>query len=361
MRNTRRLAAIVPWILLWGASAANPVVLAQQQVVLGELHHEALAEGFPKDRTDVGIGEDVRFWVDSFGEGITAADLQGEICWSLARTDGWDTVYPILGESTTLTVGLSDKNHQLEVQAIYWDPRQEPKAAALPKLDVKVPSATPPPARESNLQQELGKLDRLRTDANPDLQQVEKRGGELLATYFAPEEQALIHFELAEIHAQSGLQQPASVISHARAALRLPLDPSRRARLQVYWGDALRVLDRRYPFTVKRRAATKVYLQALKEVLQLELPARPPKFPVMGFYNIEGADAENKRRMEEQWELRKKLEFQVDMIEHREVLRRQIVSLYQRRPFDRNELEELANRILEDPAEVQRLTEQASE
>ncbi len=206
------------------------------------------------------------------------------------------------------------------------------------------------------MQTELGNLNRLRVNAKPNLEQLESRGGELLASHFAPREQALIHYELAHIHAQSGLQQPASVMKHARAALRLPLDPSRRARLQVYWGDALRVLDLRHPFADRRRAAAAVYLQALKEVLQHDLPARPPKFPIMVLFNIDGEEEENKRRMEEQRRVRRQIQFQVDMIKHRDVLRRQITSLYQRHPFNRKELEQLAGRILKDPVEAKRLS-----
>ena len=56
MRNNKGLEAIVPWIVLWVVAATSPDVSAEPPVVLGELHHEALAEGLPKERTDFGIG-----------------------------------------------------------------------------------------------------------------------------------------------------------------------------------------------------------------------------------------------------------------------------------------------------------------
>lgn len=209
-------------------------------------------------------------------------------------------------------------------------------------------------ATGQDLEEELRNIDSLRSGRKTPLDEVDRRGSELLKRFSKPEEQGHVYYMLAHVHAQSGLQEPQKIIDYAKKGLSLPLDPSRKMRLYVYLGDATRVSKSGGSFMDKRKAAAEIYLRGLNEVLKHDLPEKPPPFPRMSL--ISGGDEEeNQREMDEQLARRRQVEFVREMIMHREVLERQITSIYKRRPFDREELKEIASPILEQPAIVQEL------
>lgn len=344
--------------------------LAEEAVVplLGDIRTEPISKVGPRNRTDFGIGEDVRLWIGSFGEGIKAADLTGEITWIVGERD---TVLPILGETTTLSVGLSATEGVITIQATYWEPEAVtvPIAADNPRQpNNRVPKAGRVIGYDdlawkvaSELQTNLTILDRLRNGRKTDFAKVEIIGAELLAKDITPKDRALIHFQIAHNHAQSGLVQPQSVIDHAAAALKLPLEPRNRLKLFVYIGDAYRVLNRKHSFAVRRKQATAVYLEGLKEVLKYELPDRAPDLPVsariLGFSDG-GDDGETRLKGELLMKLHRKARFQREMIHLQTILARQIVSMYSRKPFAIEELDRQAKDILADSAAVNRLTKE---
>jgi|GEM_PF-3581883 hypothetical protein len=336
------------------------------KVLLGEVQHETVSKLGPRNRTDVGIGEDVRLWVDSFGEGVSKADLTGEINWNVT---GGGTVYPLLGDSTMLNVSLSDRDGQLNIHVLYRPLPADSRIAdqvAIPYPDVPQGPLDDRPVEERQADAEwltrLSDLRRMMNGHETNLPAVEQQARELLDGHFVPANRALVQFELATIHAQSGLQQPGRVIDLAQKALGLPLDRSRRLRLQAYWGDALRVLTGNHSFPQRRKAAATVYLQGLKETVRYELPDKPPELPAASFAfgAAEGFD-DAKYQRQRQREVHHREWIRVrhirEMVNHREVLKRQIVSVYRRKPFDLRELKLLANEILQDKAETRRLAD----
>src|SRR3954462_13808374 len=101
-----------------------------------------------------------------------------------------------------------------------------------------VPFAVGPAAAQS-LDADLRALEALRKGDQTPLDVVDQRGAELLRKYEEPADQALIHFDLAHIHAQSALKRPDQVIKHAHAALNSKLiTPEQRGTLYSYLASA---------------------------------------------------------------------------------------------------------------------------
>ena len=81
----------------------------------------------------------------------------------------------------------------------------------------------------------------MRAGFDTPFDEVEKRCNELLKKYTKPEEQGKIYYELTKVEGQSGFQRSTKAIDYAKKALELPQDPWKKARLYIYWGDAIQV------------------------------------------------------------------------------------------------------------------------
>ena len=99
-------ACVVAAILCLGltATATDSASDARPTVVLGELRHEPVSKVGRRNRTDFAGGEDIRCWIDSFGDGVSRADISGEIVWSSTGS----SVYPLLGSARTLHKLMSE-------------------------------------------------------------------------------------------------------------------------------------------------------------------------------------------------------------------------------------------------------------
>jgi hypothetical protein len=216
-----------------------------------------------------------------------------------------------------------------------------------------------PPAAAQDLDRELQKLNGLRKGRETPLAAVDQLGAELLRKYPDPKSQGQIYYQLAHVYAQSGLVQPERTIDYAKKALEFPLEPAQRLRLHVYWGDARQVANPREPFVAKRREAVRPYLEGLKETLKYELPEKPPELPPVFKFDAEPQQGpvydKLVREHRQALAARRRAELQGELIMHRDVLTGQIAGLYSRRPFDPDELEQLASSVLDDPAAVARL------
>ncbi|MHC4086323.1 MAG: hypothetical protein ACYSWZ_11345 [Planctomycetota bacterium] len=213
------------------------------------------------------------------------------------------------------------------------------------------------------LEEELYEVDQLRAGFKTPFDEVEKRCNELLKKYTKPKEQGKIYYELTKVEGQSGFQRPTKAIEYAKKALELPQDPWEKVRLYIYWGDTIQVAHRgvhNQELVTARRKAVIPYLHGLKETLQYDLPEVKPDLPGVDRFDYGGpSDTEEYRSMirkhQEQVEARKKAKFQRAMIRHRAVLTSQVSTMYSRFPFASNEIEKLANEILEDKVAVDRL------
>lgn len=206
---------------------------------------------------------------------------------------------------------------------------------------------------------ELKALDSLRKGRETPLDIVDKRGQELLRKYRDEKDQGRIYYQLAHIHAQSGLVQPARAIEYAETGLKFPLEPSQRSRLYVYLGDARLVAEGDQPFTSKRKLAATGYLGGLKEVSKMNLPEKAPDLPSVFKYDVisdqKSVHDEIRKKHEQAMQARENAKLQGEMIKHRDVLTGQLVGLYSRKPFATEELEKIAGDVLQDPASVDRL------
>lgn len=217
---------------------------------------------------------------------------------------------------------------------------------------------------DDSIAEELRDLEGMRRGLETPADKVEARGAELLSRYTAEGQQALIHYQLARVHAQSGQTHPKLVVEHSLKALALPLDSVRRLQLQIYHGDALQLMNRErpaeeaVPFAELRRAAAKVYLEGLKEAKQYNIPDERPELPVRErpFEIPRGSGAEYEAKVRKSIEEEKVFSAAMEearrmqaLWDNRRVLRGQFADMYARPPSASAELEELTVRILEEP------------
>ncbi len=218
-------------------------------------------------------------------------------------------------------------------------------------------------ADAATLEEELYEVDKLRAGFATPFEQVESRCAELLQRYKEPAEQAKIYFQLAQVEGQSGLQHPQRLVGYIEKALALPLEPTKRVRLYIYWGDVIQVSHRGVrgrELIAARSEAVMPYLYGMKELLKYDLPEAKPEVPGIRVVNYDGPKdtqeyQELVREQQRQIEARDRAVFQRGMIEYHDVLTNQISLMYSRLPFATDELQELATQILEDKVAVDRL------
>jgi len=177
----------------------------------------------------------------------------------------------------------------------------------------------------------------------------------LTEDFHAPEEVGRIYAALVEIYATHGDSQPEKTIEFAKEALARPLEPLSRMQTCVRLGDGMRRQSHQNekggPLPSRTEVATP-YLQGLRVAVEQDLPDQlediPRPFGLRGGGSLyEKRREENERRMQA-WKARKKKEA---MMEVRETLERQLLSLYSDTPEDIKELRSLAEKyLIESPA-----------
>jgi RNA polymerase sigma factor (sigma-70 family) len=216
------------------------------------------------------------------------------------------------------------------------------------KAEVEKPKDGIAPLKEG-----LDKLDAMRNGDQTKFDSVEKQGAALLAAYTKPGEQAKIHFMLAHVYGQSGIDKnPDRVSKYARLALQHERDPIQRGWLHMYLGDSAQVDPALGAFPARRKEAAQRYLQGYKELLALKLPATAPEFPPQPALNFETTDpiklAEVKEQSDAYWKARKEAEFLREMVHRRDILIGQCAQMYRRSPAANEELQQLAENALKD-------------
>ncbi|MHC4693854.1 MAG: hypothetical protein ACYS67_14015, partial [Planctomycetota bacterium] len=185
-------------------------------------------------------------------------------------------------------------------------------------------------------------LDELWLQRDQGLAAAEAFGKRLLEKYTKREEKPLIYYQLAEIYAQSGQADPNKIVEFARQGWWYLNDPVKKARLFIYWGDALQS-------TKGRRDAGKIYLRGLQFCLQYGLPKEKPELPTVSRYTADGPAEEVEKHNKEnkrQIAARKHVKLIGELIEHRQVLTGRIVQLYAPLPDAFDELHELVMKYL---------------
>lgn len=208
------------------------------------------------------------------------------------------------------------------------------------------------------LGRKLGQINSLITGTQTPLPLVQEKCDSLLKEYAAPEEQGRIFYLLTEAYGQARMSvngNAAKVIEYAQKSLMCPLDPSRRLRLYIYWGDAIVLTDIKRPLRDTRAAAATVYLQGLKESKQYNIPDVVPKRPP-AFVPTPGMDQETFRRQRaaHALEVERVLKLQ-ELCAHRDGLEHQVLSAYSRRPRAPEELRKFATDVLGPGSDVEKL------
>jgi hypothetical protein len=203
-------------------------------------------------------------------------------------------------------------------------------------------------AAGQTLEGDLRALESLRKGDQTPLDVVNRRGAELLDKHQRPADQALIHFDLAHIHAQSAMKQPDQVIKHARAALESKLiTPEQRGTLYSYLSSAYEVDKDVKEFSERRRSAIKPLLEGLAELQAMNLPVKAPEVPGLRLLREDFADPAEQARARAAYEAsriaREKAERIERLVFRRKVLKDQAMWLYYRDPVADDELRELAS------------------
>lgn len=206
-------------------------------------------------------------------------------------------------------------------------------------------------AAAQSLEADLRALETLRKGDQTPLDVVDRRGAELLKNYEEPADQALIHFDLAHIHAQSAMKQPERVIKHAQAALDSKLiTADQRCTLYSYLASAHEVGKEVKGFADRRRKALEPLLTGLVELQAMKLPAKAPEVPGLRLLREDFADPAEQARARVAYEASKIARERAQRIERlvfwRKTLRDQVKWLYYRDPPADDELRKLATESL---------------
>lgn len=275
------------------------------------------------------VHKDIEFYPGEWSEW----NINGK---ALEFTPGWHTVRLAFGPSTR------DRAHWRRLRVVSNTLVIEvlPTGEKADNVGTKGDAAT-------TLQAELYEVWRQR---DRDLAGAEASGLQLLKKYEKPEEQALIYYQLAEIYAQSGQISPSKTVEYAEAGWWYLHDPVKKARLFVFWGDALQL-------SKGRREVARIYLRGLKFCLRFGLPGEKPELPAVSAHTVDGPPEmveEYRRRNHIEMAAWKHAKRTRELIEHRQALTGQIVQLYAREPDAFDELRELVMKYLhsEEAAEV---------
>jgi len=181
-----------------------------------------------------------------------------------------------------------------------------------------------------------------------------------------PSYQGLIEFEVAQYYMQNQPRPLDKIIEYCRRSLdHLDLNElSRRAACHVYLGDVLRISGVPNGFPERRRLAAETYLQGLSEIPLKELPASPPVLPPQHNFNFQfsvpgvsdGADLE-RNLVERQLSEANRIQNLQRLCLHRDVLIRQIRSLYEKEPYNLNELRDLLLKFKIDGLQLDQMLE----
>ena len=176
----------------------------------------------------------------------------------------------------------------------------------------------------------------------------------MLDKYKKPYEQAEIHYQLAILYNQlEGMIDHSKAVEHFAKVQEFDIPPPARAMSHVLCGDSFRIRK-------DYQEALSQYLHGLSGCLKYDLPDTPPELPSIGRYRVSGPPDDPSvkaihEKREKQLAARKRAMFERDMIKHRDVLERQLATLYDRVPFEEAAFRRSAAAILKDARDVENL------
>ncbi len=186
---------------------------------------------------------------------------------------------------------------------------------------------------------------------------VDRESEELLKKYPEAADQGRIYFQLAHTYVQSGMRRPGDskrAIEYAQKALACPLDPAKRLRLYVYWGDAIILSAPDRPIYERRAAAAAAYLKGLKEAQKYQIPDKAPDFP-RSPVPFTGDVDEFHRQQKARYLERKRIVYEQELHHYRFGLEDHAVEVYTHRPYAATELRDAATKAGLDAAQIDKL------
>jgi hypothetical protein len=208
---------------------------------------------------------------------------------------------------------------------------------------------------------ELGKrlavLDKQPRGTRTPFDLVDSESADLLKKYPDPADQGRIYYQLAHSYGQSGMRRAGDtqqVIDYAQKALACPLDPAKRLRLYVYWGDAIILSGRGRPMYERRAAAAAAYLKGLKEAQQYNIPEKAPEYPQFSMPNTPDQKEFDRQQRARYLEL-KRIDYERTLHTRRSSLEEQLIYEYTRHPYAATELRDAATKAGLDKAQIDKL------
>ena len=176
----------------------------------------------------------------------------------------------------------------------------------------------------------------------------------LVKDHNSPEEKGEIYATIALIYAEKGYTSREDVripkaLEYCKKALQHPLDATTACEMYGRWAGALMVTYWSYAeedFVTVRQEAIVPCLTGLKLALDNKAPKEYPKAPPpVSKYDNPG-DKELVNRHKEELAAQKKWQFLEKLFFQRKALTQMCISLYSHKPYDADELRNLAQKIL---------------
>ncbi len=214
------------------------------------------------------------------------------------------------------------------------------------------------------LEQTLARIRSGNMGAGTDRGRLEEECLKLLEEYESRADKGKIYTAIAYIYSSKGyaplaediIQQALKAAEYCEKALQYPLEVIDACRMNIYWADALKIVNYDSAgdtFAAARREIVMPYLAGLKLVLanQTATERQPP--PPVNLYDHSGSEddpvyKEMVEKHKAEVAERKRVMLQNRLIRYRSVVTQGIVHLYSRKPYATDELRQFAGKVLKD-------------
>jgi len=218
-------------------------------------------------------------------------------------------------------------------------------------------------AQERSLERSLLEIDVQRAGENTDTEKLTSECLKLIQEFNSPEEMGKIYTEIAVIYSQNGMKDPDKTVEYCEKALKYPIDLETACQMYVFWGDALQFKYwnlRGEEFTFARQQILQSCLKGLKIIWDNKIPKERQRLTAVNIIDFDGPlnDPFYKELLEkhkQEIEVRKKIDLQNKLIQHRDALIEKCAFLYSNTSNDLIELRQLSERILQNSNAVDEL------
>jgi hypothetical protein len=325
--------------LLWTSAAFGQAHLEELTVRHSTLDGDT-------SRTQIGIGESMRLWVDrpAHGASTTAptdnpdeSDAMAGVAWGIATGGG--TLIPSTGSAVILAADLASYQYDLSISA--YIPHFGSAPASKPSENYQAPLMSD----HTNSLVDAQAVKRVFLDPAQSPAQAAEYLEKVLSYHPAPQAQGPILFEAAVGLANRVDKAPAQYVQFAPRAIDKQSDYANRALLRIYWGDSLQFQAgalKGLPMSAARTAVAEQYILALKEVDGPQLPDLPVPLPGVDKFDVDpGGPAMIQLQNKHAAQMKAHEEAKAINLRllYRDAAVGQLVAIYSLRPYNTVELE----------------------